>query len=75
MNRPEVLGPTMTREEAGLERHAELAKRKASLEAVDASLNLIEGDLLVDKAKRRRDESRLLREQLVAARNARRNAP
>jgi hypothetical protein len=34
----------MTGDEAGLERHAELAKRKASLEAVDAYLNLIEGD-------------------------------
>ena len=65
----------MTCDGAGLERHAELAKRKASLKAVDASLNLIEGDLLVDKARRRRDEFRVLREQLLAARVAKSKAP
>jgi hypothetical protein len=57
-----------------LGRHGDLAKRQADLAAVHASLDFIESELLVDELKRQLDRSRSLREQLVAAREARKSS-
>ncbi len=65
----------MTDDEApAAERHEDLAKRQADLAAVHASLDFIESELLVDQVKRQIDRSRFLRQQVVAAREARKSS-
>ena len=56
------------------ERHGDLAKRQADLAAIHASLDFIESELLVADVKRQLDRSRVLREQLIAAREARKSS-
>jgi hypothetical protein len=63
----------MNRDRPSGERHADLAKRRAELAAVNASLEFVESELLVDQVKRELDRSRFFRQQLVAAREARRS--
>ena len=58
----------MTRDRPSRERHMELAKRRAELAAVHASLVFVESELLVDQVKRELDRSRRCRQQLVTAR-------
>ena len=56
------------------ERHADIAKRTADLEAVHASLGFIESELLVKALLAKLDRTELLREQMIAVREARRSA-
>ena len=55
-------------EQTALEQHAERAKQRAALRAANASLTVIESQMLVNEARQRRAAARLLREQLTAAR-------
>jgi hypothetical protein len=54
------------------EKHADVAKRKADLEAIHHHLNFIESELLVNEVRSRIDRSQSLLDQLEAVREARR---
>jgi hypothetical protein len=64
----------MKRDGPSVERHADLTKRRAQLAAVHASLVFVESELLVEQVKRELDRSRFFRQELVAAREARRSS-
>jgi hypothetical protein len=53
-------------------KQADLAKRKADLEAVHSSLDFIESELLVKEVRSKIDRSQSLHDQLVAVRETRR---
>jgi hypothetical protein len=56
------------------ERHADLAKRTADLEAIHASLEFMESEVLVKDVLSKLDRTEFLREQLVAVRAGRKSA-
>ena len=55
------------------ERHADLAKRAADLEAIHASLDFNGSELLVNDVLSKLDRTESLREQLIAVREARKS--
>jgi len=59
---------------ASQDRHAELAKRTADLEAIHASLDFIESELLVKDVLSKLDRTESLREEMLAMRRARKTA-
>jgi hypothetical protein len=58
---------------ANPERHADLAKRTADLEAIHASLDFIESEVLVKDVRSKLDRTEFLHERLVAVWEARKS--
>jgi hypothetical protein len=70
---PAARSESMDGDAANPERHADLAKRTADLEALHASLDFIDSELLVKDVLSKLDRTEFLREQMVAAREARKS--
>jgi len=63
---------TMRGDGGNAEKHADVAKRKADLEAIHSYLDFIESELLVKEVRSRIDRSQSLLDQLEAVREAKR---